>query len=215
MNDSEPDAAPGQVHRPRQPLVADVAALAVHVLRTRERLERRGHPAGSTPAGAELANCGNWAFGNTLDVSTNAAVWFWLFAESPPLSVAVNPLKAPLRPTDRERGPVGVTAAVVDVAVGTQPVLLEVVQQWEAGVLLRRGALALLLLERVVVVRAVLAARGTRRAARVEQFAAFVEVVADRQLEIESQFGWLCRGVGRPSRVMMSVARTLQHRSPG
>jgi hypothetical protein len=49
-------------------------------------------------SGAELANCGNWAVGNTLDVSTYALVWSWLFAESPPLSVPANPLKAPAVP---------------------------------------------------------------------------------------------------------------------
>ncbi len=86
-------------------------------------------------------------------------------------------------------------AGAVDVLVGAEPVLQEVVEQRQARVEAGRRALALLLLERVVEVRAVRALGELGVLAGVQQLAALVEVVADGQLEIERQLGGRARNL--------------------
>jgi len=87
-------------------------------------------------------------------------------------------------PDQAERFPGVVHAAVADVDVRPQPVLLEVVQHRQARVGARRCALGRL--ERVVEVRAVGRLGELVVLTRRHQLAALVEVVADDHLDVGS-----------------------------
>ena len=98
------------------------------------------------------------------------------------------PLEGAAGPDDGQRTG-RVRPAVVEVLVGAQPVLQEVVPERDARVLPVRLALVTLLLERVEVVDAV-DRLGVERVLPGDQgLAALVEVVAHRQLDVERELG--------------------------